>query len=200
MRNIAQLLAFILSIYNMLIIIRILLMWIRLPQGEASSVNFGELLGKIVDPYLNLFKGIGFLKRGRFDLTPLAAFMVLNILQRIFSTYAVTGTITVGYVLALIFQSLWWSLGSLLLGLLCVVLAIRLYFCYRRTPNSIQYITMLDSWTSWIVDPIHRVVFGGKEVSDRLLILTSLILMVLLYAGLSIGLNFLIGWLMDLRF
>ena len=200
MRNIAQLLAFILSIYNMLIIIRILLMWIKLPQGEAYGVNFSELLGKIVDPYLNLFKGIGLLHLGRFDLTPLAAFMVLNILQRVFSTYAATGNITFGYVLALIFQSLWWSLGSLLLGLLCVVLAIRLYFCYRRTPNSIQYITMLDSWISWIIDPIHRVVFGGKEVSDRTLILTSLILMVLLYAGLSIGINFLTGWLIDLRF
>jgi YggT family protein len=200
MRTIAQLLAFILSIYNMLIIIRILLLWIRLPQGTASVVNFSELLGKIVDPYLNLFKGIGILRRGRFDLTPLAAFMVLNILQRIFSTYAVTGQITLGYVLALIFQSLWWSLGSLLLGLLCVVLAIRLYFCYRRTQNSIQYITMLDTWINWILDPIHQMVFGGKEVSDRILISTTLILCVLLYAGLSIGINFLTGWLMALRF
>ena len=199
MRNLAQLLAFLLSIYNMLIIIRILLMWIRTPQSEGSMGTFSEMLGKIVDPYLNLFKGISFLRQGRLDFTPLAAFMVLNIIQRILASFAIAGTLTVGYVLAIIIQALWWSLGSLVLGLLCVVLGIRLFFCYRRTPNAIQYITMLDKWISWILDPVHKYIFG-REVSDRMLILTSLILMVLLYIALSLGFNFLTGWLMNLKF
>ncbi len=201
MRNIAQLLAFLLSIYNMLIIIRILLMWIRIPQPEGSSMGtISEMLGKIVDPYLDLFKGISFLRQGRLDFTPLAAFMVLNIVQRILASFAIAGTLTVGFVLAIIIQALWWSLGSLVLGLLCVVLGLRLFFCYRRTPNAIQYITMLDKWINWIVDPIHKFVFGGREISDRMLVLTSLILMILLYVALSLGFNFLTGWLMNLKF
>jgi YggT family protein len=200
MRDFARMLAFILSIYNMLIIVRILLLWIRIPQMNLSTSGISGFLEKVVDPYLGIFKRISILHTGRLDFTPLAALMVLSILQRILQTYALTGDMTFGYILAIILQSLWYSIGSFVLGLLCILLGIRLFFCYRKTVNSIQYISMLNNWLNRIVDPIHRVVFGGKEVSDRLLYLVALILMVLLYVALSIGVNLLTNWLMAFHF
>ena len=200
MRDFARMLAFILSIYNMLIIVRILLLWIRIPQMNLSTSGISGFLEKVVDPYLGIFKRISILHTGRLDFTPLAALMVLSILQRILQTYALTGDMTFGYILAIILQSLWYSIGSFVLGLLCILLGIRLFFCYRKTVNSIQYISMLNNWLNRIVDPIHRVVFGGKEVSDRLLYLVALILMVLLYVALSTGVNLLTDWLMAFHF
>jgi len=200
MRDFARMLAFILSIYNMLIIVRILLLWIRIPQMNLSTSGISGFLEKVVDPYLGIFKRISILHTGRLDFTPLAALMVLSILQRILQTYALTGDMTFGYILAIILQSLWYSIGSFVLGLLCILLGIRLFFCYRKTVNSIQYISMLNNWLNRIVDPIHRVVFGGKEVSDRLLYLVALILMVLLYVALSIGVNLLTNWLLAFHF
>ncbi|MHC1691692.1 MAG: YggT family protein [Sphaerochaetaceae bacterium] len=200
MRDFARMLAFILSIYNMLIIVRILLLWIRIPQMNLNTSGISGFLEKVVDPYLGIFKRISILHTGRLDFTPLAALMVLSILQRILQTYALTGDMTFGYILAIILQSLWYSIGSFVLGLLCILLGIRLFFCYRKTVNSIQYISMLNNWLNRIVDPIHRVVFGGKEVSDRLLYLVALILMVMLYVALSIGVNLLTNWLMAFHF
>ena len=201
MLEFARFLAFVLSIYNMLIVIRILLTWIRIPQtGATASGGFSDTLGKIVDPYLDLFKRFSSLRRGNLDFTPLAALMVLNILQRICSTYAISGKMTVGYILTIIVQSLWWSIGSLVVGLLCVLLAIRLFFCYRRTRNSIQYITILNNWLNPVLNPIHRVLFKGREISDKTLVLTTLLLTILSYVVLSLGVNLLTNWLMALPF
>jgi len=63
-----------LSIYNAVITARILLSWF--PQAQGVAVL--QPIYAVTDPYLNLFRGI-IPPIGGFDLSPLAAFFVLNV-------------------------------------------------------------------------------------------------------------------------
>ena len=74
--TIASILASLLSFYSLLIWLRIVLTWIRVP-GQTQENPLAYYLGKIVDPYLSWFKGISSLRRSRFDLTPLVGLAAL---------------------------------------------------------------------------------------------------------------------------
>lgn len=89
--TIANLLASLLSLYSLLIWIRIILSWLK--TGTENPLAY--YLGKIVDPYLSWFKGIRSLVRPRFDLTPLVALAVLSVIQSLLRLFGSYGTITV---------------------------------------------------------------------------------------------------------
>lgn len=61
------------QIYYWLIIIYILMSW--LPNARESS--FGELLGKIVEPYLSIFRRF-IPPIGMIDISPIVAIFALN--------------------------------------------------------------------------------------------------------------------------
>lgn len=61
------------QIYYWLIIIYILMSW--LPNARESS--FGELLGKIVEPYLSIFRRF-IPPIGMIDISPIVAIIALN--------------------------------------------------------------------------------------------------------------------------
>lgn len=200
MRELARFLSIILSIYNMLIIVRILLQWLNPMRMHTNEFGLSGLLAKIVDPYLNFFRGIKALQRGRLDFTPLVALIVLNIVQRILQTFAFTGTFSFGYTLATIIQSLWWSIGSLIVGILAITIGIRLFLAYRPTPNAIQYIALLDSWLRRPLDTLHALLFRGREVSDRTLLWVALVATGVVYGVVTFLINLLINWLVTLPF
>jgi YggT family protein len=102
--------------------------------------------------------------------------------------------------LATIVQSLWWSIGSLIIGIFAVLVGARLFFSYRRTPNSIQYISMLEMWLRRPLDTVHGMFFKGKEVSDRVLLWTTLIFTIAVYIAVAILVNLLVQWLANLPF
>lgn len=64
-----------LSIYNVVITVRVLLSWF--PQAQGVAVL--QPVFAVTDPYLNLFRGL-IPPIGGFDLSPLAAFFLLNVL------------------------------------------------------------------------------------------------------------------------
>lgn len=200
MREIARFLSVILSIYNMLIIVRILLQWLNPMRMQTTRLGISDMLAKVVDPYLNLFKGIKSLQRGRLDFTPLAALIVLNIVQRIIQTFAITGKFLFGYTLATIIQALWWSIGSLILVVMAIIIGVRLFFTYKPTPNALQYIALLDSWLRRPLDTLHSILFRGREVSDRVLLWSALVLTGVSYALCTFLLNLLINWLVKLPY
>lgn len=67
----------VLGIYEWIIIARVISTWLEDAQGHPIV----QLLSKIADPYLNLFRGIIPLIGGTIDLSPLLAFFVLGILR-----------------------------------------------------------------------------------------------------------------------
>lgn len=64
-----------LSAYNLVVTARILLSWV--PQAQGVAVL--QPLYQITDPFLNLFRGV-IPSIGGIDLSPLAAFFLLNVL------------------------------------------------------------------------------------------------------------------------
>src|SRR5690554_2235762 len=158
-----RLLALLLSVYNILIIGRIVLQWLSLSSTSSFRSDIENLLATIVDPYLNLFKGLKFLRRGNVDFTPIAALTVISIVQRVFQAFAYTRKFTFGYFLANLVQALWSSIGSLILGIIIILIAIRLFLSYRRSPSSIAYISILDSFLRTPLDYLHKIIFRGKE-------------------------------------
>ncbi len=174
--TIAAILASLLSFYSLLIWLRIVISWIRIPPNPLS-----HWLARIVDPYLDLFKPITALKRERFDLTPLAALAALSVIQSMLRLYGSHGTITVGMVLALLLQTLWSYLASPIFWFLLILLAIRLYFCYRPTPQTISYIAMLDSLVGFLLNWVQRIFYPGRSINDRRLVTTTLIFVLILY-------------------
>jgi YggT family protein len=151
------------------------------PFKQTTSGGIFDTIAKITDPFLRLFRKVKFLQFKRFDFTVLLALMSISIVQNLLSTYAYTGQMSVGYALATILQSLWWSIGSLLLGIIIVLLIVRLVLTYKKTNNSIQYISMLNTWLEKVLNLVHTYIFQGKEISDRTLLYTSIGIFIFLY-------------------
>ncbi|WP_319563210.1 YggT family protein [Marispirochaeta sp.] len=81
-----------LSVYMILIFIRVLMTWF---QG-ASYGRAMEILRSITDPYLYWFRRFPFLRTGAMDFSPLAALIVLVIILNITNRIALTGNISPG--------------------------------------------------------------------------------------------------------
>ncbi len=173
MKEVARMLSLLLSIYNFLIIIRIFSSWIE-PFRKIASGGIMDFIANITDPFLNIFRKIKFMQYGRLDFSVLLAFMSISVAQNLLLVFSTTGKMTLGFALGTILDSLWRSLGSLLLGILIILLIIRIFLSYKKTPNSIQYIQLLDQWLSKVLNTFHSIIFSGKEVSDRTLLFTSL--------------------------
>lgn len=197
--SVASFLAALISLYSLLIWVRIVLTWIRLP-GQSAENPLSHYLGKIVDPYLNWFKGISTLRRANIDLTPLIALAVLSVVQSILRLFGSYGKITVGMVFALILSTLWSFLISPILWFVMALLGVRLFFCYKRGPNTMAYIKMIDSLIGGVLNWVQRLLYRGKTVNDRQLVLTSLIFFVVVYLGSSALIRVLVTLFAQLSF
>ena len=189
--TIANLLASLLSLYSLLIWIRIILSWLK--TGTENPLSY--YLGKIVDPYLSWFKGIRSLVRPRFDLTPLVALAVLSVIQSLLRLFGSYGTITVTMVIALLLQTLYSYIVHPILFFFFILLVVRLYFCYKRSIHSITYIALLDSLIGGLLDWTHRTFYARQTVNDRKLVISSLVVLIIAWIGSSLLLRLLLSLL-----
>jgi YggT family protein len=82
----AEAIATFLSIYSVLLIIRILLSWF--PNVDWSSAPF-SIVSQLTDPYLNLFRSI-IPPLGGIDFSPILAFILLNVVSQGMTSIAAT--------------------------------------------------------------------------------------------------------------
>jgi YggT family protein len=197
--SIASIAASLLSFYSLLIWLRIILTWIRVP-GQTRENPLAYYIGKIVDPYLSWFRGISSLRRSHIDLTPLVALAVLSVVQSMLRLYGAYGTITVGMVVALILQTLWSYLVSPIFWFLIILLGIRLFLCYKRSAKTISYITMLDSLIGGVLNWVQRIFYHKRAINDRQLVTTALVFFIVLYIAASFALRFLLNFFGTLSF
>ena len=108
------------SIYMMIIFFRVILTWF---SGMSDS-RVLEIISKITDPYLNWFRRFGSFRVGNLDLSVLIAFGALSLLNRVFTSLALHGTISIGIILAMILQAAW-GIISFLIGFMIVILVLR---------------------------------------------------------------------------
>lgn len=207
-QSMCSFIASILGIYSTVLIIRIIISWFRVLNGRngwrtsdqlpSALENIDTILGKICDPYLNLFRGAKGLRRGNMDFTPLLAFVVLNLVRSILSLIGEATSFTLWTILAIIVNGLWSSMFSFLLILLIILLIVRLVIGNSRNPSSNNWINTIDPLIDSPVSFVYRLFYNKRKVDDQKVVITALIFYVVLYIGLSWGVNALINLLLSL--
>ncbi len=118
-----------LTTYSFLIFIRIMFSWFNLRNsGNGVPQNkITNFLYSITDPYLNWFRRFKFLTIGMMDFSAIAGIFVLYFISNITSQIAMTGSITLIFLIKLIILTLW-SLVSSLSTIFIIILIIRIVF------------------------------------------------------------------------
>jgi YggT family protein len=175
------------TLYSYACLIRIFLTWI--PQLEYSPP--GRFFAAMCDPFLNWFSRFSFTRIGAVDFSPILALGFLSVGSMVFNTLAATGHITIGIILAGFLQVIW-SFFSFFLILIIVLLAIRLIYDLFNRYGYSPFWSMLDRFlnhpVSWVTSFFNRT---RKPMSYRLSIILTLVVTILLWAGLQYGVRYL---------
>lgn len=193
LQNLAGILVSILRIYSILIWVRIIFSWIKISNQQYRHEGpIMIFIGKIVDPFLHLFSGVKFLRSKSLDFSPLLAFALLSIVTSLLQIYAIQGYITLAITLALIIQTIYSYIISPFFFIFIILIVVRLFFCYKRTPTTIVMARGIESIIGGLLNWVQKVFFGSKGVANRTLIVATLIFTVLLYLLFKIGFNYII--------
>ncbi|MDR2110443.1 MAG: YggT family protein [Spirochaetaceae bacterium] len=162
----------IISVYMILIFIKIILTWF-------TGMNYGrgyEALSRLTDPYLQWFRRFRFLRFAALDLSPIAAIMVLSLANNIFTILGRYGRIGLGIILAMILSSLW-SVLSLILGFCILVLVLRLiaYLTGRNVYGTFWRI--IDILAQPVLYRINRIVFRNRIVNYFTSLISSIVIL-----------------------
>ena len=115
-------LSFLISLYTLICFARIIITWF--PQARNSRP--GVILGRICDPYLELFRGFSLFRQGSLDFTPVIAIGVLVILSSICANIAAAGRISLGIVTGTVIGMIW-STAAAFLNLILLIMVIRVF-------------------------------------------------------------------------
>ncbi|QEN06094.1 YggT family protein [Thiospirochaeta perfilievii] len=180
-----------LTIYSLLIFIRIIFSWFDLRNsGNGIPQNkITNFLYSITDPYLNWFRRFKFLQIGMMDFSAMLAIFVLYFISNITSRIALTGTISLIYLIKLILVSVW-SLVSSLVTIFIIILAIRVIFL-QLNKYSLIFQTM-DGY----LEPLVRRFKGSiikKFTSYKFNLLFFIVSIFIIRYVLGFGINFLLS-------
>jgi len=188
-------LSMLVSIYMMIIFIRIVLTWFSWERGGGLS----GFLSSITDPYLNWFRRFTFLKAGFIDFSPIAALGVLSLVNRIFSILASYGTISAGIILALLLQVVW-GIVSFVIGFLIIVLILRLV-CLLAVRNSAgSFWRIIDSISQPVLYRVNRFLFKNRIVNFKTGLFITIAGLIVVYFLLKFLVVFASGMLARLPF
>ncbi len=211
-RKVSSVLASLIGFYSLLIVIKIVFSWIdniqranawrngyNIQSQKSTITNISNALGRLTDPYLNIFKGITSLRRSHIDFTPLVAIIVLNLFQSIFNTVAVAGRITIGVILALIVKLSWESFFAYILFFLIVLLIIRFFVGRSNSINAQNWLNAIDPIINSPVQRVYRIFFAKNgESDDQKIVLASLVFYLVIYVGLRFAVSWLVSFLVRL--
>lgn len=185
------------SIYTLLCFIRILLTWIP----NMGYNKFTLFLGKICDPYLNIFRGIKWLVFGSLDFSPAIALCLLGAASTIIGNFAAAGKVSIGVLLAMI-VSLAWSIVSSLLVFLVIVMIVRLIMLAvnKNTYSAGPLVEAFDRAISSVVFRIASTFYGKKSISYKKALIVSVITLFAIELGGSIVVNMLTNLISSLPF
>jgi YggT family protein len=178
-----RLLSALLVIYIILLSLRILLSWFR----EAVSGRPWNLLRQVTDPYLSLFSGLRFLRRGMFDFTPIAAILVLVVLLDLVNTVQRLGRITVGIFLGSLTGAVWSGI-SFLLWLFLILAVVRAVIQAVRRGEETPVTGAIALMVSPAVSVVRRMLSARRHLSEQqyLLLTIAFLAGVLLLGGLAV--------------
>lgn len=180
-----------LSLYSLLCLFRIIITWI--PNYSYSKP--ADILAQICDPYMNLFRGIKWLRFGSFDFSPALALCILGAGSQLFSSLANGGYINLQMILAMIL-GMFFSILSSLIFFLIILFAIRLILIMinRDSYNTSGFMAnQIDSSISPIVYRIARTFAMGRRITYKAALIISIIALLFLQFALRILLAFILS-------
>jgi YggT family protein len=154
-----------LSILNGLLIAYLFLLSLRIVLSWFATRGFGragELLRAATDPYLGLFARIGFLRRGIFDFSPIAALLVLVVALDLVNGLLFYGRLSLGFFLASVLSAVW-SGARFLLLLFLVVGVIRMIPLLFRTASGAGVWKVVDLIVQPVVAFVMRMLRLGRR-------------------------------------
>lgn len=173
-----------LSLYSLLCLLRIIITWI--PNYSYSKP--ADILAQICDPYMNLFRGIKWLRFGSFDFSPALALCILGAGSQLFSSLANGGYINLQMILAMAL-GIFFSILSSLIFFLIILFAIRLILIMinRDSYNTSGFMAnQIDSSISPIVYRIARTFAMGRRITYKAALIISIIALLFLQFALRI--------------
>ena len=175
-----------LSFYSLLLFIRILLTWFHHPSLDYPK----RLLGSIVDPYLDKFRGIEWLRFGMLDFSPVLAFILLGLAINITSHLAIGQAVTIGMILAYLIRDIW-GFAAFFMNIIIIMLIVFL------VANLMGRNIMLGGLNNLLYRITDRVMslFGKQTYHMTQGIIVSLVSILVLRVGLQIGFTWLVNFL-----
>ncbi|MFP4385320.1 MAG: YggT family protein [Spirochaetia bacterium] len=182
----------VLLVYMLIIILRILLTWFQ--TGSSLGKPY-EVMAKITDPYLNMFRRLRLFPNSRIDFSPILAIITLSIVYNITSSLAAQINLTLGLVFAIIISGIW-SAVSFFLIFLFILTVVRIIGIYAGGSSLHPFWMTLDTLLQPIIKFFTAPVAKRRPLHYRhSLMITAALLIVLFLLG-----RFLIGRLILLLF
>jgi len=176
-----RILAFLVNIYMIILLIRIVLSWLH----GLRTGGLQEFLVKITDPYLNWFRRFPVLQVGFLDLSPVVALGVLSVVLRILRTLAIHGRISVGIILTIALIAVW-SAVAFFLGFLIIVLVLRLIAHLINHDGTNTFWRIVEAISQPVLYRINRFIFRDRIVNYLSGIIISIVSLGLIYLVLRI--------------
>lgn len=196
MNGIFGIAATILTIYSFLCFFRIILTWIP----EMSYSKAAQFLANICDPYMNIFRGIRWLRMGSFDFSPALGLCLLGAASSLCRMLSNGGTVSIGMILAMAVQVIFSIISSLIVFII-IVFAVRLIVILMNGNNynsSGFMLNQLDSSISPLVYRIARTFTIGKTLTYKSALIIAIISLVVVNFVLNIASGLIIGVLANL--
>ena len=182
------------ALYSFLIWIRIFISWV-VPYPRPGSFTY--YLGRIVDPYLGLFRSEK-ARIGVLDFSPIIAVGILAIFQSILQVYGTFGFLTFGYILAVVIQAIWSYGISVFLWISIIMLIFRTIASFSSNP-AFYNMQRAMSFTNPIINFVQRC-FGSRIMKDRTVNIISLVVALMLYFVLKRGFTILAYYALRIPF
>jgi len=179
MHAVFSFLAGVTSIYSILILIRIVLSWF----SKSASGKPVELVEKLTEPYLDLWRNLFKFRIGQLDFSAVAAVVSLSFLQTLFRMLSTTARITLGSVLSVLLVSLW-SIVSFIAGFCLVIIILRIFAYLTSRDMYTPFWSIVDSISKPILYRFNRILYGNKTGNYlKGMVLTCLILLGIIIGG-----------------
>jgi YggT family protein len=189
-----------------LLFVRVILTWFSAgpggtyPQygGYRRGASYGRiysLLCAVCDPYLNWFRRFKNLRIGALDFSPIAAMAFLSVLNTLVAALARFGRISLGVILAVLLNAVW-SLVSFFLGFAVLLLILR-FIAYMTSSSSFFWL-YVERLSEPVIYRVKRIIFRSRIVHYLTSLISSLVVLVVLWIALRVLVNIAAGLLLGL--
>jgi YggT family protein len=178
MKFIFSILSSVVSIYILLIFIRIIISWFSRDFYSRPV----ELLCRITDPYIDWWRRKLNLRLGFMDLSPIVGIAALSVLRSILNSISNYERIGIGIILGILLMA-FWSVISFIIGFCIIVLVLRLFAFLTNRDIYTPFWKIVESISQPLLYKTNRLIFGNKIGSYLKGILITILLMTAIWIG-----------------